>query len=278
MGNHKQAHYMMYRPNYFLTPAVVAYDDDIPYAGDRLYSIIYWLSEMHMGKCIASNATLAEFMGKSTTEDYVIRLLKKLEDKGYISRTYSDDGKQNRTEIIPNVVFRGGETTSTPRPNHTEGGGETILQISNSYKEKNISNISELPSNMGKTPLSRLKTFYSALYVDEFKVEPRVFLNGKDGGVLKSLLKDFSEVQVAALMIAHFNWYGPDGSQEWEHQKLVNAAFPITWITPNVNKYALLITSLHKTDFGEAKSVFQYDKKYLRGLSTDGVDKNRGLW
>lgn len=262
---------MVYKPNYYLIPGVVADDEEITYAGGKLYAIIYWLSEMSMQKCIASNDVLAEFMGKKTTADYVIRLLKKLEERGYIRRVYSDETKQVREEIIPLVTFRGGgETNGNPRPNDTGGGGETIQHINKIYKQEDKEYIL-LSEKLGKTPLSRLKTFYCQLYRDEFDVEPKVFLNGKDGGVLKSLLKDYSELQICALMIAHFNWYGPYGSSEAEYSRMRAAAFPITWIGPNVNKYVIMLKGTHSVAFDEPRAVYKFTKEYIRGLTTDGL-------
>jgi len=236
------------------------------------------LSEMSLGKCFASNEVLADYMGKKTTGDYVIRLLKKLEDKGYIIRVYDDDTKLVRKEIVPLVRFgMGGETIQAPRPNDTLGGGETILNKNNTTKSNikeyithkvGSSNSTELPDRYGKTPLSRLKTCYEKLYMDEFSVKPRVFLNGRDGGVLKSLLKEYSEVQVAAIMITHFNWYGADGKNDWDHVKLEKAAFPITWISPNLNPYINYINGSYQVDFLNAELVLKFVRDYLKKLST----------
>lgn len=259
-----------YRPDFVITPGVIFYDEDIPYAGERLYAIIYWFSKLRHEKCVASNETLAQMMGKKTTADYVKKLLTILESRGYIRRIYKPvraKAQLIREEIIPLVVYGGVETSTGGVLKPTTGGVEMSTEISNIILVKDISN-STLPVK-GTTPLSRLKTFYSDLYRDEFRVEPKVFLNGKDGGVLKALLKDFTEVQVGCLMIAHFNWFGADGRDEWEHEKLEKAAFPITWISPNINKYVLFLNSIHKLDLSDPVSAHEFLGRYIRGLSTD---------
>lgn len=265
---------MDYKPDFYIIPGVIANDENLPYTAGILYAVIYWFSKMSHGKCIASNQKLAQILGKGTTEKYVSELLKLLDAGGYIERVYSDTAKRNRTELIPLIFYRGAsipEKKTSDTSNEGNAIPEMQAHISNNYKEENkyIAPQTILPDSMGKTPLSRLKTFYSKLYQSEFGLMPKVFLNGKDGGVLKSMLRENTEIQVAALMIAHFNWYGADGGSDFEHEKLTKAAFPITWMTPNINKYILLLSGLHKLEYNEPKSVLKFVRNYDKGLSTD---------
>lgn len=258
---------MDYKPDFYIIPGVIADDERIPYAGGKLYAIIYWLHSLALGKCIASNDVLAGFMGKRTTSDYISRLLKLLEDCGYIQREFSDEGKQTRVSICPLVSYRGVDGfTGVGRRKDTGGVDEKIQHISKIYKEEYKEDI--LSTKLGKTQLGRLKGFYTLLYRDTFCSEPRVFLNGKDGAVLKSLLKEYSEVQVAALMVLHFNWYGPVGQDENSFARLKEAAFPITWLPNNVNRYFVYLESVHGVKPNDSGAVLGFVKHYLEEIST----------
>jgi hypothetical protein len=263
---------MDYKPDFLIIPGVIAFDEDITTKGGLLYAVIYWMSKLSGQRCIASNVTLAETMGRGTTPDYVKKLLTSLEKKGYIERVYKAgrvDGELIREEIVPLVNYggvmkppTGGVETST------SGGVETSTDISKTIISKSNKEYIQLSQTLGKTPLSRLGKFYALLYRDEFQVDPKVYLNGKEGGILKSLLKDYTEQQLAALLIAHFNWYGPQGQDDREHGRLKDAAYPLAWVKPNLNKYIIFLNSIHRLDLEDSRDVADFVKDYVCGLST----------
>jgi hypothetical protein len=78
-------------------------DEDITLIDERLYGIIYWFTKLKNEKCTASNPILAELV--KTTPTTIQNPLTKLEEKGYIQRTYMDKARRHRQEIIPLVVF-----------------------------------------------------------------------------------------------------------------------------------------------------------------------------
>lgn len=254
-----------YRPDFFITPGVIAYDDDIPYAGERLYAIIYWFSKLSQGKCVASNDHLARLMGKNTTERYVGMLLQGLEDKGYIKRLYQDDSQRHRTEIVPLVYYNGSvieETFLSDGRNDARQTEEKILQISNKISKSNkystqteqkaTTTPGQLPGG-GSTPLARVSNAYRRLYRDAFDLEPRLYLAGKDGAVLKSLLKDYTEYQVAAILAEYF---------DCQDEQVKDAAYPISWIMARVNQ---LTASLNKDlDFNNPAEIKKVvDETYI---------------
>ncbi|MFA5990456.1 MAG: hypothetical protein WC803_12745 [Sphingomonas sp.] len=90
-------------PDFLIIPYILLDDKDIGLVDERLYGIIYWFSKLKMQRCTTSNTTLA-ILAK-TTSGTVRNSLTRLEEKGYIQRIFSDNGRRIRKEIIPLVIF-----------------------------------------------------------------------------------------------------------------------------------------------------------------------------
>ena len=203
-----------------------------------------------------------ELMGHPNT---IKKLIVELEEHGWLRRNRLSTGRMEYEMLIekPEEV----QHYTTQKPQHkiatvANSHGGDIVPLSNTDIKviKSISNTDSniyiLPYRSAKTPLSRLRKFYSTLYRKKFNLEPRIFLNGKDGGVLKSLLKDYNEFQIAALMIEHF---------ESTDSRLVDAAYPIPWISNRVNQYTTAIN--REIDFSNPGQIKDYVSQYMRGLT-----------
>lgn len=90
-------------PEFLLIPYTLIADDAIAPLDERVYGIIYWLTQLRRDKCIASNPVLAALC--RTTANALQNSLVKLENQGYIRRIYKDETRRVRDEIIPLVVF-----------------------------------------------------------------------------------------------------------------------------------------------------------------------------
>lgn len=90
-----------YTPHFLVIPYEVYDAPNVTKTDALVYAVIYWFSEMELGRCIASNDYIASVLGvkKST----VITSLKRLEDSGCIERIFEDWSKRKRLEIIPLV-------------------------------------------------------------------------------------------------------------------------------------------------------------------------------
>lgn len=65
---------------------------------------------------------------------------------------------------------------------------------------------------------------------------PKVF-NG-----LNNILKEgYTKNQVLAMIFCHFEWRGPDGTNEMQHKNLIGHNFPISWINTRSGEYAAYI-------------------------------------
>lgn len=126
------------RPNYYaIIPADVRYDKDLTDKAKLLYGEISALSNKN-GYCFASNKYFAELYQVDKTT--ISRLLKQLEDKGYIKKefTYRAGTKEilNRYMQIcthPIAILQGGICKNAKDNNTSNNTNEEIKEI---YKEK----------------------------------------------------------------------------------------------------------------------------------------------
>ncbi len=123
-------------PDFFIIPRDVAYDEELTPMAVRLYGIIYWLEHLVLGRCIASNDTLADYC--KVEKGTIANLLMLLEKRGHIERRFDD--KNQRTEIITrHSIIRSVKGGSS---NGLRGVHSTDEHISNTYKENIYSFIS----------------------------------------------------------------------------------------------------------------------------------------
>jgi hypothetical protein len=90
-------------PEFLIIPYQLIQDEEIHSLDERVYGVIYWLTKLKGEKCIASNPTLAELC--KTTPSSLQNSLLRLERGNYILRTFKDEARKVRTEIIPLIVF-----------------------------------------------------------------------------------------------------------------------------------------------------------------------------
>lgn len=137
----------IYKPDFLIIPYPLLEDDEIGAQEAKLYGVVYWFSRLKNEKCTASNITLAEIVRSSPKS--ISNSLNKLEERGYILRTYKDKQRRNREEIIPLIAFSkvpaaGGIRKSDPSSNGTvpPTGGTHIPPTNgqNKNKEKNNKN------------------------------------------------------------------------------------------------------------------------------------------
>lgn len=112
----------IYKPDFLIIPYPLLEDDEIGAQEAKLYGVVYWFSRLKNEKCTASNITLAEIVRSSPKS--ISNSLNKLEERGYILRTYKDKQRRNREEIIPLIAFSkvpaaGGIRKNDPSSNGT---------------------------------------------------------------------------------------------------------------------------------------------------------------
>src|ERR1035437_1227238 len=94
-----------FTPDYIQVPYPVYRDEDLEGADRLVYGVIYWFEHMSKGKCIASNETIASVIGIKPRS--VKNSLNRLEEKGYIARSYKDESRRHRIEMNALISFKG---------------------------------------------------------------------------------------------------------------------------------------------------------------------------
>ena len=116
------------KPDFIIVPYPLLEDDGVGPQEEKLYGMVYWFSKLKNEKCTASNVLLAALIKSSPKS--VSNSLNKLEERGYILRTYKDEKRRNRDEIIPLIAFSKVPSTSgthkkrpSVRGSHPSRGG-----------------------------------------------------------------------------------------------------------------------------------------------------------
>jgi len=140
----------MNTPDFLIIPYQLIEDTRINPIEERLYAVIYWYSKLKNEKCTASNETLAKMC--KTTSRVVANSLTSLEKFGYIKRTYKDELRKVRIEILPLISFsRVSPTDDTVSPTGDTRVSPTDEQNKNIYN-KNSKQYSE-PARKEVSPL-----------------------------------------------------------------------------------------------------------------------------
>lgn len=115
----------------------------------------------------------------------------------------------------------------------------------------------QLPVTFGNTPTKRIVNFYSKVFHKRFGFYPRV-LYPRIGGLYKSVLNEFTEYQVALMVLLHFEWRGSDGRDEFIHKRLADNVYPLEWLPRNINAYQAFIRNTLNIKFDDLTEVEKY--------------------
>lgn len=94
-----------------------------------------------------------------------------------------------------------------------------------------------LPLSMGDSPIKRLTQLYILCLTKKLGAKP-VVSYAITGRIFKDLLKHYNEIQLAALLIAHFN-YSPKYKpyNQWLIDNLKTRLYPIEIFRKEINTY-----------------------------------------
>lgn len=91
------------KPDFLIIPGPVAFNKKLQPVDKTLYGVIYWLHSLRDGKCTASNAYLAKICNCGMQS--VQNSLSRLEVGKFLIRTFKDQKKKLRDQIIPLVEY-----------------------------------------------------------------------------------------------------------------------------------------------------------------------------
>lgn len=94
------------------------------------------------------------------------------------------------------------------------------------------------------------------------------------GKLLKPLLEEFSELQVALLVLVFMHWRGSDNNSDFEQKKLENRGYPLSWLPNGVNVYRAFATNYLGVNFNDEKDVKIYVFRTSKELKLPYFNEN----
>lgn len=122
-----------------------------------------------------------------------------------------------------------------------------------------------LPDVLGKSGLHRVIKFYSLVFESKYGFAPTVKYP-MVGRLLKPLLSEFSEFQIALLILVYMHWRGANNNDDFEEKKLQNKAYPLQWFPSGINVYRAFASNYLGLNFLDEEEVKVYVIKTARGL------------
>ena len=120
-----------------------------------------------------------------------------------------------------------------------------------------------LPKTLGKTYLKRVWNFYALVWQSKYGFPPDAEW-AKLGRIIKKMSEDYSEYQIAVLVLTHFDWHGASGEDEYIHKRLVEACFPFTWIPTSISAYKAHQRNVRGLKFDSEEDCKEGIDRYLK--------------
>ena len=282
-------------PEFIPTFTKILYHNDMTSFDALVYGTIWWYEKMKDGKCRASNASIMRIVGSKNPRS-ISNSINKLEKEGFIRTFYKDSEKRNRTHILTNSnsvvnVFNDIDVNTMTRDalvdendtlnneNDTPAGEQNYNINNNSNNNINNNNndvvddvsgsdtvtpVGDISHALGNTPTKRVLALYGMFWIKEFGTSYKVDNWVKLSSIIKSLLKRYSEVQIAGLIACMFNWYGATGKSEKDNEFMRNAFYPIGMISSQANKFEVYIRNVEGINFDDVNAVKAYTNRLLR--------------
>jgi len=113
----------------------------------------------------------------------------------------------------------------------------------------------ELPKNLGNNYVIRLSTIYSILYNNKYGIKPRINY-GLTGKMFKDLIDDYTEYQIAYLLIVFFEWKGANGDDDSAKKWLEGKTHGIFLFNNElINSMRVYIQNVLKVDFDNEDGI-----------------------
>ncbi|MEK7564346.1 MAG: hypothetical protein AAB510_02145 [Patescibacteria group bacterium] len=122
-----------------------------------------------------------------------------------------------------------------------------------------------LPSSRGKTLIERVVSIYIDLFIDKYGIKPNLRMPAV-GGAIDNLSKRYTELQISAMLITFFEWYGMNNNSSFEQDKLTAIAHPFAWFFTNINQYEIYLRNMFELDFDNEIEVRNFVAKYMVAL------------
>jgi hypothetical protein len=244
--------------------------------GYMLSQSIYWWNKMG-GEFYKSDASFAQELGMNPTEfrrakkNLIDKQILIVKVKGVPRKSYYSLNEESLTSWCDALLLVGGMPTSKsePTPPTIQRLPETTTEITrdglDGLASQPTQTSSELPLFLGKTPLARLVEVYSLKFVELYGFKPT--LNwGLLGKLFRQMQQDYSEWQIAAMILLHFDWHGASGDDDFTHNRLADRCFPLEWVPKTTNAYRAYLQNTLGVDFADQDVVRKHVTSLLKPL------------
>lgn len=113
-----------------------------------------------------------------------------------------------------------------------------------------------------ETYIIRLLRLYGTLFKKQFGFYPTVSIP-RFGKTMKELMVSHTEDQVSALIIIFFNWFGMDGGDQLEHDKLIKSTFNIHWFASCINQYEAYARNVLDIKMDDPECIDKFVKEHI---------------
>lgn len=142
---------------------------------------------------------------------------------------------QNPLVAVPTSGFQETNALSTNNINALSTNKEILSTKVEEPKQEEVK--VTLNTDRGKSPVTRLMSLYSHLFNHLYGFNPKSAMFGPLGKVFKETLINYSEIQIACLLIVFFNWKGMGDNDKKEEDWLINNAHSIFIFKSGLAKY-----------------------------------------
>lgn len=227
------------------------------------------------GICYPTRSTIAKECGCDVKS--VDKYIRALEEDKVISKTNrkKENSKENTSNLYQ-IMILGDETVVVGSELNTLGGeiklptggersGAETKLITNQIQLTTISATADeltLPKEMGNAYTQRLLRLYSILFrlVVGFSYKGTM---GQDLRLLKELKSNYSELQIAMLLIVYFQWRGVDGSSEKDFQFVVSTGFNLSMFAKTISKYEIYARNVALVDMDNPETLLDTVNKSM---------------
>lgn len=209
------------------------------------------------------------------TESSMQRWFKELEKDSVIIVGSFNKRKYDKTKWytlpefeIDETITQNGECISQndePIPDNKPQIINTDILDTKETREEVIDNTITLPKNRGTTAPMRLLYLYSKLFFNIYNVTYKADYK-KDIPIIKNILSNYSELQVAFMLCVYFDWHGIKGSDDKEFNFVTSIAFPIAMFKTMSNKFEIYIKNVLNYKFEDDREMLNKVGEYLRSI------------
>ena len=249
--------------------------DELKGKPSEMQAIYLWICS-HSDKdgiCFPTKTTIEKEAGCS--HNTVSKYLKQLVDDGFldIKERTTKNGRNTSNEY--QLLILGDTHTKNGIDHPTNIGSQTISISNHTHLTKDKQQVAykiigdkTLPIERGDTPLKRVISIYNTLFFNEYGISDNQAY-GKKAGIFTSLLKEYTELQLAYLLIVFFTWNGMSGQDKREREFLVNNTHSVGLFKAGLNKYLAWTKNVsgYDKEFDSSDELLHIIGKYIISLS-----------